>query len=238
MTRFPAIRGLLFDKDGTLFDFTKSWAGWLRAYLDELAPDSADLRAALAASVGFDPIAGRFAPDSPVIAATATEISACMAPHLPHMTQSQIIAANNASAARAQMAPAVPLVPLFTRLKAAGYAIGLATNDAEHAARNHLENHKLTAFFDRIHGYDSGFGAKPAPGMCLAFAEKLGLDPAACIMVGDSRHDLQAGRAAGMRTVAVLTGVAVAADLSDLADAVLPDIGALPEWLGLPAAAS
>jgi phosphoglycolate phosphatase len=55
-------------------------------------------------------------------------------------------------------------------------------------------------------------------------------------MVGDSRHDLQAGRAAGMRTVAVLTGIATSPDLRDLADVILPDIGHLPGWLdGLPA---
>jgi phosphoglycolate phosphatase len=50
-------------------------------------------------------------------------------------------------------------------------------------------------------------------------------------MVGDSRHDLEAGRSAGMRTVAVLTGIAGAAELAPLADVVLTDIGALPDWL-------
>jgi phosphoglycolate phosphatase len=34
-----------------------------------------------------------------------------------------------------------------------------------------------------------------------------------------------------MRTVAVLTGMARSEDLAELADAVLPDIGALPAWL-------
>lgn len=50
-------------------------------------------------------------------------------------------------------------------------------------------------------------------------------------MVGDSTHDLIAGRAAGMVTVAVLTGMADAATLSPHADVVLPHIGHLPEWL-------
>ena len=52
-------------------------------------------------------------------------------------------------------------------------------------------------------------------------------------MVGDSPHDLVAGRAAGMTAVAVLTGIATEADLGPLADVVLPDIGHLPGWLGL-----
>ena len=50
-------------------------------------------------------------------------------------------------------------------------------------------------------------------------------------MVGDSRHDLIAGRAAGMQTVGVLTGMAELADLAPFADVVLPDIGHLPLWL-------
>jgi len=50
-------------------------------------------------------------------------------------------------------------------------------------------------------------------------------------MVGDSTHDLIAGRAAGMKTIAVLTGMAGPADLAPLADAVLPDIGHIPGWL-------
>jgi phosphoglycolate phosphatase len=37
--------------------------------------------------------------------------------------------------------------------------------------------------------------------------------------------------AAGMRTVAVLTGIAQSSDLQALADVVLPDIGAIPGWL-------
>ena len=52
-------------------------------------------------------------------------------------------------------------------------------------------------------------------------------------MVGDSRHDLIAGRAAGMATLGVLTGVAGAEDLAPLADLVRPDIGHLPQILGL-----
>ena len=40
-----------------------------------------------------------------------------------------------------------------------------------------------------------------------------------------------AGRAAGMVTVAVLTGTAPEAELAPYADVVLPDIGYLPAWL-------
>ena len=50
-------------------------------------------------------------------------------------------------------------------------------------------------------------------------------------MVGDSTHDLHAGRAAGMTTIGVLTGPATEETLAPFADAVLPDISHLPAWL-------
>jgi hypothetical protein len=55
--------------------------------------------------------------------------------------------------------------------------------------------------------------------------------PETVLMVGDSLHDLKAGRAAGMRTAGVLTGIAAAEDLAPFADVVLPDIGLCPRWL-------
>jgi phosphoglycolate phosphatase len=125
----------------------------------------------------------------------------------------------------------VPLLPLLSGLRDRGLRLGVATNDSEAPARQHLAAHGITDCFDFIAGYDSGHGAKPGPGMCLAFAAACGLPPRRVAMVGDSRHDLQAGRAAGMHTVAVLTGIAKAPDLAPLADVVLPDIGAIPGWL-------
>jgi phosphoglycolate phosphatase len=230
------IKGLIFDKDGTLFDFRVSWGAWAAGFLTRTArdPDHARL---LGEAIGFDPATVSFRPDSPVIAATAADIAAALVPHLPGTTVAELTDRIDASAAMAPMSEAVPLRPLLAGLRASGLRLGLATNDSEAPARQHLSAHGITDCFDFIAGYDSGHGAKPGPGMCLAFAEKVGLPPARIAMVGDSRHDLVAGRAAGMRTVAVLTGVAGADELTPLADVILPDIGGLPGWIaGLSAA--
>ena len=224
------IDGIVFDKDGTLFDFRQSWGRWTRTILARLARDE-DHAAALAASLGFDPATGEFEPESPVVAATAYEISEAMLPHLPGTTQQALMARLNQMAVEAQMTPAVPLRPLFDSLRARGLRLGLAPNDVEAAARAHLRDHEVDDLFDFIAGCDSGHGAKPAPGMLLAFAASQGLVPERVLMVGDSTHDLAAGRAAGMRPVGVLTGPARAPDLAPLAEVVLPDIGALPAWI-------
>ncbi len=224
------IDGLIFDKDGTLFDFRISWGRWAAEFLTNVA-DGPDHAARLGRAIGFDPATLTFAPDSPVIAATAADIAAALVPHLPGQTTKSLTALIDETAGAAPMSEAVPLRPLLAGLRAGGLKLGVATNDSEVPARQHLAAHGITDCFDFIAGYDSGHGAKPGPGMCLAFAAALGLDPARVAMVGDSRHDLEAGRAAGMRTVAVLTGVAGRADLAPHADVVLPDIGAIPDWL-------
>ena len=85
----------------------------------------------------------------------------------------------------------------------------------------------------QIQGLRSGYGGKPAPGQLNGFLDLTGLAPERVAMVGDSTHDLEAGRRAGMRTIGVLTGMAQPADLAGLADVILPDIGHLPVLLGL-----
>ncbi|HEX9857932.1 MAG TPA: HAD family hydrolase, partial [Paracoccaceae bacterium] len=219
-----------------LFDFRRSWGAWAARLVAELARDE-DHACAIAETLGYHRDTGDFAADSPVIAATTHEIAADLLAHLPGADHEALTARMNALATGALMAEAVPLAPLLADLRARGLRIGLATNDSEGPARAHLTNHGVEDQFDFIAGFDSGFGGKPAPGQLLAFARQLGLDPARVIMVGDSRHDLEAGRAAGMRCVAVLTGIATAPELAPHADAVLADIGALGGWIdGLSAA--
>jgi len=223
--------GLLFDKDGTLFDFHKSWSLWARRLIDTLAEGDAARRDLIATCFEYDYDNTAFFPGALSVAGTAGEQAMILSPALPDWSVAQIEAFLVREAAHARMVPATALVPLLDGLRAAGLCLGVATNDAEASARVHLEEADIALKFDYIAGYDSGYGAKPDAGMCRGFAVALDLDPSRCVMIGDSLHDLVAGRAAGMMTVAVLTGLAETDELAPLADAVLPDIGALPDWL-------
>ncbi|MBY5932032.1 HAD family hydrolase [Tateyamaria omphalii] len=225
------VRGIIFDKDGTLFDFSTTWEAWAAAFLRRAAKGDEGLAERAGAAIGFDLLRGRFERDSVVIAGTPVEIAADLGPHFPELSQDVLLVLLNQEAARAPQAEAVPLAPLLTALRARGLALGVATNDAEAPARAHLADAHVDAFFDFIAGSDSGFGGKPTPGQLLGFCAQTGLPRDSVVMVGDSTHDLLAGRAAGMRTIAVLTGLAPREVLAPLADAVLPDIGGLPAWL-------
>lgn len=225
------VAGILFDKDGTLFDFNATWSAWAYDFLTELTEGNTSKAAFLAGTLGFDYAHRSFHPESPVIAGTPEEIAQYIKPFVQDVPDAELLDRMNRSASNAPQVEAVPLAPLLAEMRGAGLKLGVATNDAELPARSHLGRAGVLEQFDFIAGFDSGFGGKPMPGQMLAFADQNGLDPSRVVMVGDSLHDLHAGRAAGMRCVGVLTGLATGPDLSDHADVVLPDIGFLPDWL-------
>ncbi len=228
-----AVSGLVFDKDGTLFDFTATWGAWAGQVIAAETTGAPERRAKLAQTLGFDLATGRFEASSIVIASTAREIAEAAMPYLTDTSVEDVLVRWNELAETAPQVEATPLKPFVDRLKAAGVKLGVATNDAERPARAHLQAASVLADFDFVAGSDSGFGGKPEAGQLLAFCEATGLSAVECVMVGDSTHDLHAGRAAGMICVAVLTGVATHDDLAPFADVVLPSIAALPAWLGV-----
>ena len=221
---------VIFDKDGTLFDFRASWGAWTQSVLAEFAPDAAGARR-LGAVLGYDPDTRAFTRTSPVIAMTTPEIAAILHQHLTGITLAALNDRLNALSVAAPMLPAVPLRAVLSALKARGMRLGLATNDTEYPARVHLERAGVLDLFDYVVGCDSGWGGKPAPGQLLEFLRRFDLTPSRVAMVGDSLHDLDAGRAAGMHAVAVLTGIATADELAAHADVVLDNIGGLGAWI-------
>lgn len=138
----------------------------------------------------------------------------------------------------------IPGVPAALRaLSAAGYAMVVVTNqsgvargmlsletlDAIHARMTRMlaaESVQLDAIESCPHHPDAGeppFRAdcscrKPAPGMLLKAAQELDLDLAHSWMVGDSLRDLQAGEAAGTRSILVRTGKGQEQEQSALAN--------------------
>lgn len=231
------IRALLFDKDGTLFDFDATWGAVTEAVIADLAPEPA-LAERLAEAGGYDLASRRFRPGSPIVAGATTETAEAWASLLPGLTVTQIAERMDQVVIESMgpdtLIPAAADLPgLLTGLGASGYALGVATHDSAANARLHLECAGAFAPFTFVAGYDSGHGLKPGPGMLMAFAEVVGVAPHQIAMIGDSVHDLGMARAAGAVSIGVLTGPAVAEDLADLADHILPSIEALPGLLGV-----
>jgi phosphoglycolate phosphatase len=225
------LEGLIFDKDGTLFEFSATWEAWAQAFLLRLTDGDRAAAAKIGQDIGFDMATRKFASDSVAIAGTPDEIAQALAPHFPDLSPDGMLAMLNDEATMAPQVEAVPLIPYLTGLRAQGIKLGVATNDSEEPALAHLNSAGVVELFDFIAGFDSGYGAKPAAGQLLAFCKQTGCDPSRVAMVGDSTHDLMAGKAAGMRCIAVLTGMAPRDVLAPYAEVVLPDIGHIPDWL-------
>ena len=225
------IEAMAFDKDGTLLDFQATWGGWAVDLVQRMAAGDAAVQGAIADALALDMANRSVRPGSVVIAGTARDIALKLAgidglPDVGNLADYLIEQSLEVTAV-----PLVPLVPFFNDLRSRGLALGVVTNDAHAAMQGQLAALDIAHLFDFVAGYDSGFGAKPDPDPCLAFAAHVGKDPARCAMVGDSLHDLVAGKAAGMVAIGVTSGLAPREELAAVADVVLDDITQIPAWL-------
>ena len=225
------IKGVLFDKDGVLVDFNATWCPATVKVIDTLAAGDSGKRQALADAAGFDLVSERFAADAVFIAGTAAQLVDDWAPILPDMPKYALARESRALFTRFGAEHVTGYDDVADTLAALGsrrMALGIATNDEEISARTQMRALRLDGRFSFVSGADSGYGVKPAPGPLLAFAEHIGAKPAEIIMVGDSTHDLNAARAAGMVAVAVGTGPASLDSLKPLADHIIHRLAALP----------
>jgi phosphoglycolate phosphatase len=120
---------------------------------------------------------------------------------------------------------------VLSELRQGGYRLGIMTNDAEANTRAQMQRLGIAELVEFVAGYDSGFGQKPDAAPVLAFAASAGVAPAELAVVGDSPHDLIAARAAGAVAVGVLSGPNGADVLAPHADALIPSIMKLSDWL-------
>ena len=225
------IKALLFDKDGTLSDFTATWAAGARDVIRALVGDDTDRKRQMGRAIGFKWDDGTFVPGSVGVTGPETAVLDRLAPLLPELSRAALEDIYLAASRGVVQRPGVNLQPYFADLATAGYRLGVVTNDAEASARAHLQESGVLPHLDFLAGFDSGHGAKPDPGPLLAFAAYTGVAPKEIVMIGDSHFDLQAAQAAGMHAVGVLTGAATEVELAHLADVILPDISHLPRWL-------
>ena len=86
------------------------------------------------------------------------------------------------------------------------YRKAVISNKREDLSKHLLEKLELSGYFDIIWGSDSVSEKKPSPAPVLKMLKELSCGPDEAVMVGDSNYDIEAGRAAGVRTVAVSYG--------------------------------
>ncbi len=229
------IKGILFDKDGTLVDFNATWLG----VADFMAMDASEgdrwKADRLLAGAGFDFATRKFKPDSIFASGTNLDVVELWFPRLSEEEQLLAVARFNEITSVQGSAMAVPLpgiVDTLAALRGKSYRLGVATNDSTSGAERTLATLGVSQLFDAAYGYDAVSNPKPAPDTIHAFAELTGLEPAAIAMVGDNRHDLEMARAGGCGlAVGVLSGTGTRESLSEIADVILDSVADLPAFL-------
>ncbi|MFW5827454.1 MAG: HAD family hydrolase [Alkalispirochaeta sp.] len=226
------ISAVLFDKDGTLFDFRSTWLPILTDLAQTVAEGDPRITEALVRAAGYDPTTDRFVPDGPIAAGNAGDISSAWQTVLPSRNSRELqhlIDHVSATRGPAAAVPVCELSVLLDQLSALDLVVGLATSDSEAGARNTLDRFGITPRFQWISGYDSGIGVKPDPAVVHAFARHISIPPQQIVVVGDTLHDLAMGRDAGAAmTVAVLTGAVPRSVLAPRADTVADSIADIP----------
>ena len=204
-----AARGVVFDKDGTLFDLDARWLPYFQGFIDGVADRCGDPSVvpllADVLGVGDDGLA----PDRPAAIDTGAQISDLVVATLVSRGHDAgaAFAAVTAAARAARLGVLSPLGDVesaLRRLAAEGRRLGIATSDGRRNTIAELEQSALIDLFETMRCGDDVGPVKPDPRVLTGIAAEWELAPSEMLYVGDNRHDLATARSAGVPFVAVI----------------------------------
>lgn len=217
------LRGVLFDLDGTLIDS---------------APDLAAAANAMRVARGLEPLA--YEALRPMVGSGARGMVGVAMGAGPgdasydELRDEFLARYEGGLLERTQVF--VAMRPVIDALDAARLPWGIVTNKIERYARPVIAGLGLGVRAAVVIAGDSTPHSKPHPAPLLEAARRLALPPAACVYVGDDLRDVQAGRAAGMPTIAAGWGYLGQGETIEAwaADVVVHTPAELLDWLQLP----
>lgn len=193
MTAAVPLHAVLFDLDGTLVDSAPDLGGAGNDLRERrgLPPLPLDAFRPMtgAGARGMLGIALQITPEDPAFEALKHEYLAIYEARMTRLTR-----------------VFDEMAPVLDALDAAGLPWGIVTNKHSRFAVPVVEAAGLAQRSRVLVCGDTTPHAKPHPEPLFEAARRMGVDPARCLYVGDDLRDVQAGRAAGMGTVAVAWG--------------------------------
>jgi phosphoglycolate phosphatase len=217
----PGCRAVIFDLDGTLLDSAADLASAVDQTLAELGvPPAGEAMVQLWVGNGASKLLERAlrhagVDDEARIAQARARFFDHYGAHL---------------AVRSQLYDGT--LAALKQLSARGLRLAVCTNKPSRFVRPVLEAFGVAGYFAALLGGDDLPVKKPDPEPLLHLARELRLAPQACLMVGDSCHDVDAARAAGMPVVAVSYGYNHGEDIRNShPDAVIDSLAQLPDLI-------
>jgi phosphoglycolate phosphatase len=183
--RLRGIRAAILDLEGTMVDTLGDFEAAIHGAFTE-AGWPFPPRAFIKGSIGLG---------------TEHLLRACLqqaevpATHLPAATAAYLRHYHVVNGRHSHVYPGV--VEGLRALAGLGVRLACLTNKPTALALPLLQAKGLAPFFDHVFGGDAFAQKKPHPEPVLRCCQALGTAPAATVVIGDSRHDAEAARAAG-----------------------------------------
>lgn len=184
------IKAVLYDFDGTLADSTElimqCYRHTMRTHLGEVPPDELWLSGF---GTTLEAQLQRFG-------RTPDEVEAMLDTYREYQNQVH----------DEMLRPFPGAAETVAELERRGYGLAIVTSKRRRMTLRGMELCGLVSHFDIIVTPQDVTEAKPHPEPVLLALEKLGVAPHEALFIGDSPHDVAAGRAAGTHTAAALWG--------------------------------
>jgi phosphoglycolate phosphatase len=232
-------KGIIFDKDGTLFDYYRVWEPVFSRHADRMLEEfgrtgDTGLRRKFLnilgmTDTGINPDGLIFSHNGVTMLARLFVFS--LQHHLPYrrliqlLTQGYYDSKEDLQHSLVASGERQRLLPLFKALKEAGYVIAVVTSDNKESTQVCLDHYQLNEYIDMISTYDDHFKSKPHPESFRAFCSKFSLKPEEVVMVGDAPVDMKYAKNSNAGyTIGVMTGSGNRIGLEKHADVIYETI--------------
>ncbi len=187
-------KAVIFDLDGTILDTIEDLGDSINYVLNELGyPARATSHHKKSIGNGLRKFAARCLPEDSV----TDELLDLILPRL---------AARYRSNSMVKTVPYEGVIELFDFLTANGIMLNILSNKRDDFVKELTLHYFPDYNFVRADGELPDVPKKPDPTSALKIAEICGVEPSEILFIGDSVYDIQTGKNAGMRTVAVTWG--------------------------------
>lgn len=231
------IKGILFDKDGTLIDFYSLWLQIADRIVPEFLKENqitldkehiCMVKEALGILENYiDPHGAIACKSNQEIAEGISEALATKEIQIDSKkarTQIVRLFEETMLGGEVEFQAFTDLPKLFLKLKERGIRLGIATADTLISTKHCAKKLQIEQLLDYIGADDGVVRAKPETDMFEIFCSKYGLEPEEVAVVGDTYNDMRFAKNCKAKAIGVLSGVSQKEDFQDLADVVIPSV--------------
>lgn len=211
------VKGIILDLDGTLVDSKEAYKEAAKTAFSALGKNAFDIHAVAEIPKRFEqgiPLDGLI---------PANDVDKFTAVYLRTYYQATIV----------KTKPLPNVADTLRKLsEKAKLALSTRRNVPKKEVIEQLEKFGLALYFQVVMTAADRVNPKPSPDTLIECCRKLGVGAIDCIVVGDSVVDVRAGKRAGARTVAVLSGIFSRKELEmERPDLILEGVWKLPNFL-------